>query len=91
VLLCQPPRVWQAGRPLLPQRMTIAEPLGRTMAPAAEVTSAALHARQKVPTALHTTQEPAAVHATLEATMEAAAESTEVGPESHLQREMRTA
>ena len=71
--------------------MTVAEPLGRATAPAEEVTSAALHARQEVPTALQTTQKAAALRATLEATMEPAAEPTAVGPESHLQREMRTA
>jgi hypothetical protein len=90
--------------------MTLAEPLDRAMAPAEEVTSAALYARHEVPTAQQTTQKAAALHArqdvqtaqqttqkaaavraTLEATMEAAAQPTAVGPESHLQREVRTA
>jgi hypothetical protein len=90
VLKWERPGVWEAARPLLTQEMTVAEPLGRAMAPA-EVTSAALHARQEVPTAQQTTQKAAAVRATLEVTMEAAAQPTAVGPESHLQREMRTA
>jgi hypothetical protein len=83
--------VWEAAGQLQIQEMTVAEPLGRAMAPAQEVRSAAPHARQEVPTALHTTQKAAAVHATLEATMEAAAEPTAVGPESHLQREIGAA
>jgi hypothetical protein len=83
--------VWEAARQLLTQEMTVAEPLGRAMAPAEEVTWAAQHARQEVPTAQQTTQKAAAVRATLVATMEAAAEPTAVGPESHLQREVRTA
>jgi hypothetical protein len=82
--------LWEAARQLLTPEMTIAEPLGRAMAPAQEVTSAAPHARQEVPTALHTTQKATAVHATLGATMAAAAEPTAVGPESLLHSAMRT-
>ena len=87
MLRWEAPQVWEAARPPLTQEMTVAEPLGRAMAPAEDVTSAALHPRQEVPTALQTTQKAAAVRATLEA----AAEPTAVGPESHLQHEARTA
>jgi len=91
----QPRRLSEAVRPLLTREMTVAEPLGRAMAPAQQATQglmpAGLHARhQMMPVALHATLEAAAVHATLEA-IGAAAESAAVGPESHRQREVRTA
>ena len=62
----------QAVRPLLARKRTVAEPLGRAMAPAAQatqgVTPARLHVRHEMtPVALHATLEAAAVHATLEA------------------------
>jgi len=76
--------------------MTVAEPLGRAMAPAQQATQgltpAGLHARhQMMPVVLHATLEAVAVHATLEATIGAAAEPAAVGPQSHRQREVRTA
>jgi hypothetical protein len=92
----QPRRVLGAARPLLAPEMTVAEPLGRAMAPAAAATQgvkpAGLHARHEVaPVALQATLEAAAVHATPEATRPAAAEPAAVGPVSHLQYEVRAA
>jgi hypothetical protein len=92
----QPRRVPGAARPLLAREMTVAEPLGRAMAPAAAATqgvkSAGLRARHEVaPVALQATLEAAAVHATREATRPAAAEPAAVGPVSHLQYKVRAA
>ncbi len=92
----QPRRVSEAARPVLAVEMTEAEPLGGAMATAPEaaqgVTPAGLRARHEMtPVALHATLEAAAVRATLEATMGAAAEPNVVGPESHRQREVRRA
>lgn len=92
----QPRRVSEAGRPLLAREMTVAEPLGRAMAPAPGATQgvwpAGFHARHEVtPVALQATLKAAAVHATLEATRLAAAEPAAVGPESHLQHEVPAA
>jgi hypothetical protein len=91
----QPHRVSEAVRRLLTREMTVAEPLGRAMAPAQQATQglapAGLHARHEMTqVALHATLEAAAVHATLEA-IGAAVEPAAVGPESHRQREVRTA
>jgi len=64
VLRSGPPRVWQAPRPLAAQAMMGAEPLGRTLAPAQEVSAATLYARHEVaPLALHMTLEAAAPRA----------------------------
>ena len=92
----RPRRVSEAGRPLLAREMTVAEPLGRAMAPAPGATQgvwpAGFHARHEVtPVALQATLKAAAVHATLEATRLAAAEPAAVGPESHLQHEVLAA
>jgi len=92
---------------VLAVEMTVAEPLGGAMATAPEaaqgVTPAGLRARHEMtpaglrarhemtPVALHATLEAAAVRATLESTMGAAAEPNVVGRESHRQREVRRA